>query len=126
MTMSVCGPPWDARAASEVPAISASRTLSLRSPRRELWQVMQSAPLPTSVAVKPALSGGVSSLIRTVAFVLTPVVVPIACGSWQVAQVCGWASSSVQVTATFVPGSLSTSIHARKPFPVWQREQVPL
>ena len=43
---------------------------SFRRPRRELWQVMQMAPRPTPKAVNPAMSSGVSPLIRTVAFVL--------------------------------------------------------
>ncbi len=92
---------------------------------------MQIAPRPTSVAVKPAMSGGVSPLIRTVALVVSPVVVPMACGSWQVWQVCGWVSSEVQVTSTSSSGSPATSpvrtgSQARKPLPVWQREQLPL
>ncbi len=41
----------------------------MRRPRRELWQVMQTAPLPTPKAWNPALNGGVSPLILTVALV---------------------------------------------------------
>ncbi len=50
---------------------------------------MQMAPRPTPNAVKPAISGGVLPLMRTVAFESLPEVVPMLCGSWQTAQVCG-------------------------------------
>ena len=70
---------------------------------------MQIAARPTSVAVKPAIRGGVSPLMRTVAFGLLPLVVPMACGSWQVGQVCGWDSSSSQSTVMLAVGSPGSS-----------------
>ena len=98
---------------------------SLRRPRRELWQVMQIAPVRHRSPCSRPCSGGVSPLIRIVALVSSPLVVPTKCGRGR-PQVWGWASSAVQVTLALGPRVVagSTGSQARKPLAVWQREQL--
>src|ERR1700686_3633980 len=85
---------------------------------------MQVAPLPTLVAVKPAISNGVVFITRTVALVfLSPEVVPGLWGSWQATQVCGWTSLAVQSTvrlAVLKP----LSCQAMNPCALWHLLQV--
>jgi len=60
---------WAPRCGARSGSVVADHVSSFRSPRRVLWQVMQTAPRPTSSATKPASSIGVSPMIRTVASV---------------------------------------------------------